>query len=47
MKDFEPTALVYVENTHEFWVGDKKGNLHILSADDFSTKQVIEKKHNH
>lgn len=31
----------------ELWVGDKKGLIHILNAEDLTQKALIEKKHNH
>mmetsp|Transcript_3605 Transcript_3605/g.2656 ORF Transcript_3605/g.2656 Transcript_3605/m.2656 type:complete len:173 (-) Transcript_3605:342-860(-) len=45
VKNFDGQKLAYSPATHELWVGDKKGNIHILSADDFVEKKVIEKKH--
>ena len=39
--------MIYSEATHELWIGDKKGTINILNAEDFTLKQTIEKKHNH
>lgn len=47
LKDYEGTALTYVESTNEVWVGDKKGVIHILDCVELNQKSCIEKKHNH
>lgn len=47
LSDYEGLALTYVSSTHELWIGDKKGTIHILDASDLTQKSTIEKKHNH
>ena len=47
VKDYEATHFAYASAQNELWVGDKKGLLHILDADTFEERTVIEKKHNH
>jgi WD40 repeat protein len=47
IKDFDPTVITSSPNLNELWVGDKKGSLHVLDGNNFATKTVIEKKHNH
>ena len=36
LKGYEATSITYTAVTNELWVGDKKGTLHILDANDFS-----------
>ena len=39
----DPTAITFSDATKEIWVGDKKGLLHVLKAEDFSEVHSIEK----
>jgi hypothetical protein len=46
LKGYDALTMVYSYLNGEIWIGDKKGVIHILN-EDFSEKEVIEKKHNH
>lgn len=37
-KSFEALTITYSALTNELWVGDKKGSIQILNADDFTVK---------
>lgn len=41
--DFEPTCFALCAATQHLWVGDKKGPVHVLKADDFSEVHKFEK----